>query len=171
MVLFLIVAISSMVCCYLNYNFSAVLAEKVFYMFIGGFFGDLIVTRPIFLFIMSLLKYCGGRARGYRKVEYKSSKDIKDMMGKAIKEMFEVRRKNRELQQKQTAASGDQTHLIPQSKAHNHQNLSQEDMMNLQDYMTQNAYDNHESKHFDNMEDHKEEDQVALPINDKRDDD
>ena len=42
--------------------------------------------------------------------------------------------------------------------------------MNLQDYMTQNAYERDESKHFNNLEDQKEDD-VAHAINDKRDED
>ena len=58
-------------------------------MFIGGFLGDLLISRPFFLFIMALLKFCKGGIQGYRKVQYKSHKDIKDLMGKAIKEMFD----------------------------------------------------------------------------------
>ena len=84
-------------------------------MFIGGFLGDLLVARPFFIFIMSLVKYCKGGIQGYKKVEHKNQKDIKDMMGKAIKEMFDYRKKTKEIQQKQMS-SGDQTHLIPQSK-------------------------------------------------------
>jgi hypothetical protein len=60
-VLFLIISLASIICCYLNYNFSKALAQYVFFMFIGGFFGDLIATRPFILFILSLLMLCKGR--------------------------------------------------------------------------------------------------------------
>jgi hypothetical protein len=47
---------------------------------------------------MSLVIYCKGGVQGYKKVEHKSHKDIKDMMGKAIKEMFDHRKKTKEIQ-------------------------------------------------------------------------
>ncbi len=61
-------------------------------MYAGAFFGDLIVTRVLILMIMSLFKLCGGAARGYRKIPYKSQKEIKDLLGSAIKSMFDQRK-------------------------------------------------------------------------------
>lgn len=43
-------------------------------------------------------------------------------------------------------------------------------MINLQDYMTQNAFEKDESKGFNHFEDHKE-DNFAYSVNDKRNDD
>jgi hypothetical protein len=100
-VLFIVIAGAAIFCCYLNYNFSEDLSRYVFYMFAGGFIGDLLVTRVFFLFLAALFTMCKGAVKGYKKVEYKSSKDIKDVMGKAIKEMFDQRKKMREQQQTQ----------------------------------------------------------------------
>jgi len=58
-------------------------------MFIGGFLGDILISRPLLLLLLSLIKYSNSKAKGYNKIEYKNSKDIKDLMGKAIKDMFE----------------------------------------------------------------------------------
>lgn len=70
--LFIIIAASSAVCCYLNYTFQATLAQAVFYMFIASFFGDIIVCRPIFLMLIAMIKYCKAKNNGYKKIEYKS---------------------------------------------------------------------------------------------------
>lgn len=67
-------------------------------MFIASFFGDIIVSRPIILMIYALFRYCKAFKKGYRKVEYKSPKDVKASVNKAIKDMFATRRKYREEQ-------------------------------------------------------------------------
>jgi hypothetical protein len=76
-------------------------------MFIGSFFGDLLAFRPLILFFMSLIKLCSSKVKGYSKVEYKNNKEVKDLMGKAIKDMFDNRKKQRE-NLKQRGISGDQ---------------------------------------------------------------
>ena len=78
-VLFVIIAIASAVCCYLNYTFQTTLAQAVFYMFIISFFGDIIVSRPIILLVIALFKYCKAKKQGYTKVPFKTQKDIKNL--------------------------------------------------------------------------------------------
>lgn len=97
-VLFIIIACASGVCCYLNYSFTSLLAQYVFYMFVGGFLGDIIAARPIILMIYALFRFCKAFKRGYRKVEYKKPADIKQAYNQAIKDMFANRRKYREEQ-------------------------------------------------------------------------
>lgn len=97
-VLFVIIAVASGVCCYLNYTFQTALAQYVFYMFIASFIGDILVSRPIILMIAALFSYCKAAKKGYKKVEYKTTKDIKDVFNKAISDMFANRRKYREEQ-------------------------------------------------------------------------
>ena len=97
-ILFVIIAAASGVCCYLNYTFSTALAQYVFYMFIASFFGDIIVSRPLLLMLYALLRFCKAKKRGYTKIEYKSTKDIKEVFNNAIKDMFVNRRKYREEQ-------------------------------------------------------------------------
>jgi hypothetical protein len=79
MVMFLIVAVSAAVCCYLNYQFDETLAKYVFYMFAGAFFGDLLVFRVLIVLIASIITYQRGKNKGYTKVEYRTSKEIKQM--------------------------------------------------------------------------------------------
>ena len=95
-VLFVIIAIASGICCYLNYTFSTALAKYVFYMFIASFFGDIIISRPLALMILALFKYCKAKKKGYTKIEYKTPKDLKDALNKAITDMFAGRKKYRE---------------------------------------------------------------------------
>lgn len=87
-VLFLVIACASAICCYLNYQFPSLLAQYVFYMFIGAWVGDIIVTRVIILAIMSLFKLCKGKIKGYKKIQYKSPKEIKSVLNNAIKDMM-----------------------------------------------------------------------------------
>lgn len=65
-------------------------------MFVGGFLGDIIAARPIMLMIYALFRYCKAFKRGYRRVDYKKPADIKQAYNKAIKDMFDNRRKYRE---------------------------------------------------------------------------
>jgi hypothetical protein len=65
-VLFIIIALAAMFCCYLNYTFHSKLAEAVFYMFIGSFFGDILVMRPALLMLIALFKFCDAKRKGYR---------------------------------------------------------------------------------------------------------
>jgi len=67
-VLFLVIACASAICCYLNYQFPTLLAQYVFYMFVGAWVGDIIITRVIILAIKSLFKLCRGKLRGYKKI-------------------------------------------------------------------------------------------------------
>ena len=99
-VLFIIISCASGVCCYLNYSFSSTLALYVFFMFVGGFLGDIIIARPIMLMIYALFRFCNAFKNGYRKVDYKTPKDIKLAYNQAIKDMFTNRRKYREEQVK-----------------------------------------------------------------------
>lgn len=87
-VLFLVIACASAICCYLNYQFPKLLAQYVFYMFIGAWVGDIIVTRVFILAIMALFKMCKGKIGGYKKIQYKSSKEIKNVLNNAIKDML-----------------------------------------------------------------------------------
>lgn len=67
-------------------------------MFIASFFGDIIISRPIVLMILALFKYCKAKKKGYTKIEYKTPKDLKDALNKAITDMFAGRKKYREEQ-------------------------------------------------------------------------
>jgi hypothetical protein len=70
--LFIIIASASAVCCYLNYSFPKILATYVFYMFVGSFLGDLLVTRVLMLMLLALIKVCRGKAQGYKPIPYKN---------------------------------------------------------------------------------------------------
>ena len=48
--------------------------------------------------IYALFRYCKAFKKGYRKVEYKSPKDLREGINKAIKDMFATRKKYREEQ-------------------------------------------------------------------------
>jgi hypothetical protein len=96
----------------LNYTFSSALAQYVFIMFIVSFFGDLIVSRPIILMIIAIFKFCKAKKNGYKKIQYKSPKEVKDALGKAIKGMFENRKKYKEEQMKRPKGSMDSSHLL-----------------------------------------------------------
>jgi c-di-AMP phosphodiesterase-like protein len=95
-VLFVIIAIAAAFCCYLNYTFQTLLAQAVFIMFICSFFGDIIVSRPILILLIALFKYCKFKRRGYEKVQYKSPQELRQVFNKAIKDMFDSRKKMRE---------------------------------------------------------------------------
>lgn len=111
-ILFAIIAIASGVCCYLNYTFSSALAQYVFIMFIISFFGDLIISRPIILMLIAAAKFCKAKSNGYKKIVYKSPKEVKDSLNKAIKGMFENRKKYKEEQMKKPKGSMDSSHLL-----------------------------------------------------------
>lgn len=87
-VMFLVLAGSAIICCYLNYKFTKILAIKVFYMFAGAFFGDMLICRMLIIFFLAMLRLCVGCFKGYRKIPYKSSKDINNLLKNGIKEMF-----------------------------------------------------------------------------------
>jgi len=57
-------------------------------MFIGAWVGDLIVTRVIILAIMALFKLCKGKIKGYKKIKYQSTKEVRSLLNNAIKEML-----------------------------------------------------------------------------------
>lgn len=69
--LFIIIALAAAICCYLNYQFPSSLAQNVFYMFIGAFIGDLILSRILMILTMALVHYNEGKLKGYRKINYK----------------------------------------------------------------------------------------------------
>jgi hypothetical protein len=79
MVMFLLIACSAAVCCYLNYQFDTLLAKYVFYMFVGAFLGDILVFRMVLVLLATVFTYFKGKKSGYTKVEYRSSKEIKQM--------------------------------------------------------------------------------------------
>lgn len=86
--LFMILALSACFCCYLNYTFAETLSRAVFYMFVGAFVGDILVTRPLLLMLAALFKYLDAKKKGYRKLEYRDSKEVREQLNNAIKSMF-----------------------------------------------------------------------------------
>lgn len=86
--LFLIIAVAAGICCYFNYTFPATLAKAVFWMFLGSFLGDIVVTRPLLLMLLACLKFSRARKQGYDQVEYQDYEEIKDKLRTAIKDMF-----------------------------------------------------------------------------------
>jgi len=62
-------------------------------MFIGSFIGDILISRPLLLMLFALLKFCDAKRKGYKKVEYKDIKQVKEDLNKAIKDMFAARKK------------------------------------------------------------------------------
>jgi hypothetical protein len=95
-VLFIIIALSAVICCYLNYTFTELLAEYVFYMFVGSLFGDILVCRPALLMLFALLRFFNAKRLGYKKEDFKNIREIKEDLNKAIKDMFTTRKKIRE---------------------------------------------------------------------------
>lgn len=157
--MFGIICISTVVCCYLNYTFSATLSKNVFYMFLIAFVGDLIVVRVVLLFLYSLLKtlvYC---CMGYKRLKPKKV-NVKNELNKAIKDMFS---------NKKTLGKPDQK---KQEKGKN----ETEDVF---DYYTGNMFANERNdtslKHFaSGYEENKEDDYASEIISNfqtKRDDD
>lgn len=67
-IMFAILCVSTVFCCYLNYHFSAILSKKAFYMFLIAFGADTLVLRPILLFLYSLLKTCFSKLKGYKSL-------------------------------------------------------------------------------------------------------
>ena len=104
--LFMIISLSACFCCYLNYTFADTLSRAVFYMFVSAFVGDILVTRPLLLMLLALLKYLDAKKKGYRKLEYKDTKEIKEQLNSAIKNMFT--KKSFNLPEKKTA-KGDES--------------------------------------------------------------
>jgi len=98
-----------MFCCYLNYTFADTLAQAVFYMFIGSFFGDILIMRPALLLLLALLRFCKAKRLGYHKMDFKATKDVKESLNKAISDMFATRKKLKEDFEKSSARghSGD----------------------------------------------------------------
>lgn len=45
---------------------------------------------------MAIFKYCTAKKNGYKKIQYKSPKEVKDTLNKAIKDMFANRKKYKE---------------------------------------------------------------------------
>lgn len=57
-------------------------------MFGCAFFGDMLVFRMLIILIMALLKSCVACCMGYRKVQYHSANDIRNLLNSAVKDMF-----------------------------------------------------------------------------------
>ena len=57
-------------------------------MFTCAFFGDMLIFRMLIIFFMAMLKLCVGCCKGYKKVPYKSGKDIRGLVNNAVKDMF-----------------------------------------------------------------------------------
>jgi len=87
-VIFVIAAISAAMCCYFNYTFETELARAVFIMFVGAFFGEMLIFRNLLILILSLIKYCKGKCDGYEYIEFKNKKEVNDMLRLAIASMF-----------------------------------------------------------------------------------
>ncbi len=68
-IMFAIIGVSTVFCCYLNYNFPALLSKNVFIMFLIAFVADLLVLRVFILFIYALLKCCLSTMSGYKKLK------------------------------------------------------------------------------------------------------
>lgn len=86
-------------------------------MFVCSFFGDILVSRPLILLIITLFKYCKAKKQGYKKVQYKSAADIKQALNKAIKDMFDNRRKLRGAGYNKNSTTQDRNLLsLPQNK-------------------------------------------------------
>lgn len=86
-VMFAIICISTVVCCYLNYTFSATLSKNVFYMFLIAFVADLLGFRVVLLFLYSLFKFLIYCCIGYKRLKSKKF-NVKNELNKAIKDMY-----------------------------------------------------------------------------------
>ena len=69
-IIFLVLAGSAIVCCYLNYTFSKELSIKVFYMFAGALAIDLFVFRNLIILLMALIRFIRSKIRGYKYIQY-----------------------------------------------------------------------------------------------------
>lgn len=87
-VIFIITAIAAAMCCYFNYTFESELAQAVFFMFLGSFFGEMLLFRTLLILLMSLIKYCKGKCDGYEYIDFKNKKEVNDMLRMAISSMF-----------------------------------------------------------------------------------
>jgi hypothetical protein len=85
-------------------------------MFAGAFFADFLVTRVLVLMLIALLKYCKGCAKGYRKLKYKSEKDIKNILGEAIKSMFDHKKVLKEKREQRHNKSHDEMSNLGNSR-------------------------------------------------------
>jgi hypothetical protein len=86
-VMFLVICISAVVCCYLNYTFTSILSKNVFYMFLIAFVGDLLGFRVVLLFLYSLFKFLIYCCMGYKRLKPKKL-NVKNELSKAIRDMY-----------------------------------------------------------------------------------
>jgi heme/copper-type cytochrome/quinol oxidase subunit 4 len=68
-VMFAIMCIATVFCCYLNYNFPSKLSKDVFIVFAIAFISDQLITRTLLLFLYSLIKTIVCCAKGYKRLE------------------------------------------------------------------------------------------------------
>ena len=64
-IIFIIIAVACITCCYLNYTFPALLSKYIFFMSIGAFFVDMFGFRMLTILLMSAVKYLSSKKKGY----------------------------------------------------------------------------------------------------------
>ena len=69
-IIFVIIAIACITCCYLNYTFPALLSKFIFFMFVGAFFMDMLIFRMLIVLLLAAVKYFIAKKKGYEKVQY-----------------------------------------------------------------------------------------------------
>lgn len=155
-VLFMIISLSACFCCYLNYTFAETLSRAVFYMFVGAFVGDILITRPLILMLIAMLKYLEALKKGYRKLQYKDSTEIKDALNTAIKDMFTKRKFTKEEPEKKGALKGKGDESADQYLTQNGLVDRQDTSMKLpkfkedkEDEEDEEAHEVHDDDHFD----------------------
>ena len=87
-ILFMIASMAAIVCCYLNYTFSQELSQNVFIVFGAALLCEIILVRNIMILILSLIKYFKACCKGYRYIEFKSSREVKKLLNEAMKHRF-----------------------------------------------------------------------------------
>ena len=70
-IIFIIIAVACITCCYLNYTFPALLSKYIFFMSLGAFFIDMLAFRMLTILLMAAIKYLLSKKRGYKQVQYK----------------------------------------------------------------------------------------------------
>jgi hypothetical protein len=73
---FAILGVSAIICCYLNYTFSATLSKYIFIMFAIAFAVDTLVFRNLWIALLTLIKFITASAKGYKAIEYDDTKKI-----------------------------------------------------------------------------------------------
>jgi hypothetical protein len=85
---FLILSVLSLFCCYLNYTFDSNLSKHVFLMFVTAWILDQLLFRMLYIIILTLLKLCQGKRKGYKPIKTKTRRELSYIMNRANKKMF-----------------------------------------------------------------------------------